>query len=276
MVRLNSLKKRNVYKKRSKKYILHGGFSFNIVVNGYFTMKIDNLDGELSVDELKTRIKRILSIPEDYPLVISFTKGGLNRYPLEDGNKLGKYAKTTDPNKVYENAIFIEDLNYEINVPEGMDKIFLHDDHDFRALPTDTVYYYKNRQYEFKLGTYIKHEADWNAGIHGEGPGISEFSIIKMNYALPYGKIYFIAPKPTPGTTVGPEYNFKLYPDRIYYQNNEKGDQIRLGKCIQSEHAYNAGLHGSSEGFSVFENKKFEYYDCRTIQPLSMKVYYLE
>lgn len=157
-------------------------------------------------------------------------------------------------------------------------EITIHEDHRFKEMPEDTIYYCR-QQYRppILLGTFIINEGAWNAGIHGCGDGKCVFSNHTFNRECPYSCVYYMGEKATPGTTIGPEYNFRKHPERIYYQLDKDGvNQIVLGKVIDSSHAYDAGLHGASYGYSIFENKKFPNSDCRTILPTKYKVYFLE
>jgi len=165
---------------------------------------------------------------------------------------------------------------------EISDKIYIHEDHDFKSDPT-TVYYTDmslGNGGSFELGTFEFNQHAYSAGINGWGDGECKFSNYRFNRECPYSAIYYRGVKQTPGTTIGPEYLFKKHSkDRIFYRTDSKtGYPVKLGKIIDYGAPYDAGFNGMSTGFSIFEFDKtsFKDYDCRKILPVRCKVYYLE
>jgi hypothetical protein len=162
------------------------------------------------------------------------------------------------------------------------DKIYIHEDHNFKSNPA-TVYYTDTlfeKGRNFELGTFEFNQYAYNAGIHGWGDGECKFSKHKFNRECPYSVVYYRGVKQTPGTTIGPEYEFtKHSKERIFYRTDSKtGNPIKLGKILDYGAPYDAGFNGMSTGFSIFEFDKtsFRNYDCRNSLPVRCKVYYLE
>lgn len=165
-------------------------------------------------------------------------------------------------------------LNHDTN-----SKIYIHEDHDFKARP-ETVYFCNGGVNEpIELGMFVHNHKKWSAGIQGWGDGECKFTNRKFNRECPYSSVYYYGVKETPGTTIGPEYDFDKHPkDRVYYRIDGKGRVITLGRVLDHGYPYDAGFHGSSNGFAIFEFDKrtFSGYDCRMTLPVKYKVYFLE
>jgi len=163
---------------------------------------------------------------------------------------------------------------------EETSKIYIHEDHEFEKYP-DTVYYTKfllaKSREPFELGIFKYNQRAWNAGNWGSGDGECKFSNFTFSRECPYSAVFYYGKKTTPGTTVGPEYQFGEHPDRIYYRTDKSGNPIKLGKALEYCAKYDAGFNGSSNGYSIFEFDKitFRGYDCRIILPTKNKVYFL-
>lgn len=168
------------------------------------------------------------------------------------------------------------------------DKIYIHEDHDFKVDPT-TIYYYTTGSavdvlvdHDFELGTFVFNQHAWSAGVHERGDGECKFSNYTFDRECPYLAVYYYGVKLTPGTTIGPEYRFGSQSnpkDRIFYRTDPKsGNPLKLGKVLDHGAPYDAGFNGVSTGFSIFEFDKisFSEYDCRGILPAKFKVYYLD
>jgi hypothetical protein len=158
-------------------------------------------------------------------------------------------------------------------------KIFIHEDHNFKTEKEQRVYYY-NSNPPRELGTFEFNQKKWSAGINGWGDGECKFSKYTFNYECPYSKVYYYGVKETPGTTIGPEYEFDKHPkDRVYYRRlNAKGDVATLGRVLDHGYPYDAGFNGFSHGHTIFEFDKesFRNGDCRCALPVKYKVYFLE
>ena len=162
---------------------------------------------------------------------------------------------------------------------ELLSKIFIHEDHNFKLVKETRVYFY-NSNPPLELGTFEFNQKKWNAGLNGWGDGECKFSKHTFNYECPYSKVYYYGVKETPGTTIGPEYEFNKQPkDRVYYRRlNAKGDVAMLGRVLDHGYPYDAGFNGCSDGYTIFEFDKesFRNGDCRCMLPLKYKVYFLE
>ena len=158
-------------------------------------------------------------------------------------------------------------------------KIYIHEDHDFKAHP-ETVYFCNGGVQEpIELGKFVHNQKKWNAGIQGWGDGECKFTKRKFNRECPYSSVYYYGVKETPGTTIGPEYEFDKHPkDRVYYRIDRKGRTITLGRVLDHGYPYDAGFHGMSYGFTIFEFDKesFRGGDCRIMLPVKYKIYFLE
>ena len=173
-------------------------------------------------------------------------------------------------------ATVVAPLNHDGNDTTNS-KIYIHEDHDFKAHP-ETVYFCNGTQ-PIELGKFVFNQKKWNAGINGWGEGECKFTIRKFNRECPYSSVYYYGVKETPGTTIGPEYEFNKHSkDRVYYRLDRKGRVITLGRVLDHGYPYDAGFNGSSNGFTIFEfdNRTFRDYDCRMTLPVKYKVYFLE
>ena len=165
----------------------------------------------------------------------------------------------------------------------GAHQIYIHKDHDFKANP-GTVYYTDVKvtgtttTSRVELGTFGFNQPAWSSGIHGQGNGECKFSNHAFDCECPYSAVYYYGAKPTPGTTIGPEYRFGDHTkERVFYRTDVKtGNPVKLGAIVEYGAAYDAGFNGVSTGYSMFELDKttFETCDCREILPVKYKVYY--
>ena len=161
---------------------------------------------------------------------------------------------------------------------DDISKIYIHEDHNFKGRP-ETVYYCNNGTQPIELGMFVYNQKKWSAGIQGWGDGECKFTNRTFNRECPYSSVYYYGVKETPGTTIGPEYEFDKHPkDRVYYRIDRKGRVITLGKVLDHGYPYDAGFHGMSYGFTIFEFDKesFRGGDCRTTLPVKYKIYFLE
>lgn len=167
---------------------------------------------------------------------------------------------------------------------ESSSKIFLHEDHDFKTEKEKEnqprVYFY-NSNPPVELGTFEFNQKKWNAALTGWwSDGECKFSKYTFKYECPYSKVFYYGVKETPGTTIGPEYEFDKNPkDRVYYRRlNAKGGVATLGRVLDHGYPYDAGFNGFSHGNTIFEFDKesFRNSDCRFILPVKYKVYFLK